>query len=158
MRVVYYTMGWVLIFTAGFCVIRLGYENIDMTSQRLFITFWFEYFCYFMICIIGFIWIKFADRLSKHSENFILRPPSKNDEQPTWQTMNDLAKAINEDNKNGNLEIDAASEDIAKTIHELCKQNYILKQDCKFLSQEIVKREHLQDDKEIMRLFKKYNE
>lgn len=98
MRVVYYTMGWVLIFTAGFCVIRLGYENIDMTSQRLFITFWDKYLCYFMICILGVIWIKFADRLSKHSKHFILKTPSKNEEAPTWQTMNDLAKEIREEN------------------------------------------------------------
>ena len=72
--------------------------------------------------------------------------------------MNDLAKEIKEGNENFKMNINANAEDIGKCISDLCTHIYELKQDCKFLSQEIRKTENFQDTEEILRLFKKYNE
>lgn len=77
---------------------------------------------------------------------------------PTWQNFQKIIKEIGEDNKNYSIAINANADDIGKVISSLCDEIYNLKKDVKFLSNEIMKMDHLQDDKKIMLLYRKYNE
>lgn len=51
-------LGWSCMIISIFAFLYLVFTNLDMTPQRLFITYWYFYLCIIVVTIFGYFMIE----------------------------------------------------------------------------------------------------